>query len=160
MEETEFQSLREQVRKEISSLPQTGADEFVSNLGGVMAEIYRESARKANARGIWENCESQLRLCAFNAWGEYRSVDTFARQVLRLGYAYPELKLLVSRQMKEEMRHAEIYRKAAAEMGGEDPFVLPVPTDLFRMMDLYDRSQRTSSSRSSARSSARSRGPS
>jgi hypothetical protein len=139
MEEAEFQSLREKIRRDLAGLPQGNEPaEFVINLGQTLDGIYRESARRANASGVWKKLESQLRLCTFNAWGEYRSVDTFARQILRLGYRYPELRLVVSQQMKDEMRHAALYRKAAIGMGGQDPFLLPKPSDLFRMMDLYD----------------------
>ncbi|GBC82751.1 hypothetical protein HRbin10_01883 [bacterium HR10] len=112
------------LRKEFFGDIPVGIDphRFVALLDKRISEILEAWVDAYLTSGALETREQQLQLVYLSAWGELRSVDTFARQVERMGYAleYPELKLGVCRQLHDEMRHFKIYRDLALRMGGED----------------------------------------
>jgi hypothetical protein len=112
-------------------------DRFMEVLEKTLDEIYDEMTRKQTTAPEWNSLENQLFSIYWSAWGEYRSADTFARQVVRVGYEYPELKVMVARQTSDEMRHYLLYRDCALKMGGKEILHLPKPNYL-RMFDLYD----------------------
>ncbi len=95
---------------------------FVALLDKRISEILEQWVEAYLTGGALETPEAQLHLIYLSGWGELRSVDTFARQVEKMGYAldYPELKLGVCRQLHDEMRHFKIYRNLALRMGGQD----------------------------------------
>jgi len=96
------------------------ADQFLAQLEDRLDAIMSEGAQLIVQHLPWEALETQLNTCYFNAWGEIRSVDTFARQVERIGPRYPDLKHVVVQQMADEMRHFKLYNAAAVKMGGQD----------------------------------------
>ncbi len=96
------------------------ADQFVAQLEERLDVIMSEGAQLIVQYLPWDALETQLNTCYFNAWGEIRSVDTFARQVERIGTRYPDLKHVVVQQMADEMRHFKLYNAAAVKMGGEE----------------------------------------
>lgn len=109
------------VRRIFDDLPVgVSADEFVSALGERLDAIMSEAAGFIVEHLPWDAVETQLNTCYFNAWGEIRSVDTFARQVERIGARYPDLKHVVVQQMADEMRHFKLYNAAAVKMGGPE----------------------------------------
>jgi hypothetical protein len=112
-------------------------ERFMQILEKTLDGIYDEMTRKQTTSPDWNSVENQLFSIYWNAWGEYRSADTFARQVIRVGYEYPELKVMVARQTSDEMRHYLLYRDAAFKMGGKEILEVPRPNYL-RMFDLYD----------------------
>ena len=104
--------------------------EFVANLDARLNEIIQSGVKELVATVPWNTIESQLFACYYSAWGETRSADTFATQVEMMGNDYPILKLGVSRQIHDEMRHFVLYRDCALKMGGERMYSKPVPTRL------------------------------
>ncbi|RMG47184.1 MAG: hypothetical protein D6723_16375 [Acidobacteria bacterium] len=97
-------------------------NDFVKRLDVRISEILEGWVDEYLTSGALESPEAQLHLVYLSGWGELRSVDTFARQIEKMGYAvdYPELKLGVCRQLHDEMRHFKLYRSLALKMGGED----------------------------------------
>jgi len=130
------------LRPLFDDLPTDGpADQFVARLGERLDALMSEVVQAIVAALPWNRVEIQLNLCYFNAWGEIRSVDTFARQVERIGTRYPDLKHVVVQQMGDEMRHFKLYNAAAIRMGGQD--VLSTSAEekagsLFRMFEYCD----------------------
>jgi hypothetical protein len=96
------------------------ADQFLTRLEERLDAIMSEGVQLIVRSLPLERVEVQLNICYFNAWGEIRSVDTFARQVERIGARYPDLKHVVVQQMADEMRHFKLYNAAAVKMGGQD----------------------------------------
>jgi hypothetical protein len=126
-----------------SDLP-VGIDpsQFVANLDARLDEIIHGGVNEVAGKAPWNTIESQIFACYYSAWGETRSADTFALQVERMRNRYPVLKLGVSRQLHDEMRHFILYRDCALKLGGQD--VLETDPDqiagsLMRMFDFCDR---------------------
>jgi hypothetical protein len=85
-----------------------------------------------------DTIEKQLEMCYFNAWGEIRSVDTFARQIMGLGANHVELKRGLCRQIHEEIEHFKLYRECGLRMGGVDMMTLAPPRASIEMFDYCD----------------------
>jgi hypothetical protein len=85
-----------------------------------------------------DTMEKQLEMCYFNAWGELRSVDTFALQIKGLGTNQVDLKRGLCRQIHEEIEHFKFYRNCALKMGGRDVMELPPPQVSLNMFDYCD----------------------
>ncbi|RMG51807.1 MAG: ferritin-like domain-containing protein [Acidobacteria bacterium] len=85
-----------------------------------------------------DTLEKQLEMCYFNAWGELRSVDTFAQQIKALGTRHVDLKRGLCRQIHEEIEHFKYYRQCALQMGGQDMMNLPPPEVSLKMFDYCD----------------------
>jgi hypothetical protein len=116
-------------------------DQFVADLDRILDATLSEGVQKLIGPGSWDTVEKQINACYFNAWGEIRSADTFARQIEKMGCRYPSFKLGVARQLHDEMRHFYLYRDCAIAMGGED--VLKTDSDkiahsLMAMFDFVD----------------------
>jgi hypothetical protein len=131
--------LREDV---FSDLP-VGIDpsEFVANLDGRLNEIIQGGVKELVGTVPWNTIESQLFACYYSAWGETRSADTFAKQVEMMRNDYPILKLGVSRQIHDEMRHFVLYRDCALKMGGVDVLetsATEIAGSLMKMFDFCD----------------------
>ncbi|RMG44209.1 MAG: ferritin-like domain-containing protein [Acidobacteria bacterium] len=115
------------------------ANEFISALDKVLDDVLGKVSEAFVTRSPWDTLEKQLQMCYYNAWGEIRSADTFARQIEKIGFDYPELKLNVARQLHDEMRHFKMYRDCAFKMGGKkDVFETPEAKPLFNMFEHYD----------------------
>jgi hypothetical protein len=84
-----------------------------------------------------------LAICCYLAWGEIRSVDTFTRQAVQLGFDRPRLRLLLSKQIYEEMVHHQMFREAAIKIGGVDPLHVTPPAAIMRMFEAYDQANGT-----------------
>jgi rubrerythrin len=115
------------------------ANEFIGALDNVLDDILGKVSEAFVTKNPWDTIEKQLQMCYYNAWGEIRSADTFARQIEKIAFDYPELKLNVARQLHDEMRHFKMYRDCAFQMGGEkDVFQTPEAKPLFNMFEHYD----------------------
>lgn len=115
--------------------------DFVNRLEERLDAIMMGGVRMMVEHLPWDSLQVQLNVCYFNAWGEIRSADTFARQIERIGIRYPELKLVLARQLEDEMRHFMLFQTAALEMGGVD--VLTTSSEeragsLYRMFQYCD----------------------
>jgi hypothetical protein len=111
---------------------------FVQKIEETLDTIYTEAARSSISDPSWEAVECLVQSCAWTGWGEYRSSETFARQVIRLGTDFAVLKEMVARQTHDEMRHFFLYRECIQKMSGKDLLTMPKPPALFAMFDLYD----------------------
>ena len=100
----------------------TDPNRFVAALDERLDGILKPIVVEYLTAGSWDTLEQQVQQAYFAAWGEIRSVDTFARQVEKLGYAreYPALKVGVCRQLYDEMRHFKLYRDFALRLGMQD----------------------------------------
>jgi len=100
----------------------TDANRFVAALDKRLDSILAPIVEDYLTSGPWDTLEQQVQQAYFAAWGEIRSVDTFARQIEKLGYAreYPELKVGVCRQLNDEMRHFKLYRDLGLRLGMKD----------------------------------------
>lgn len=114
------------------------AREFVAELDRRFDQIYERSVNRYYKAPLWDLPGVQLAICCYLAWGEIRSVDTFTRQAVQLGFDYPQLRLLLSKQIYEEMIHHQLFRKAAIKMGSVDPLKIPQPTAIMAMFNAYD----------------------
>jgi hypothetical protein len=112
--------------------------EFVQKMDKRLDELILEGTRQ-NVNAIWDTLDRQLIACVAQGWGEIRSVDTFARQLLKMGTTNPDLKLRVSRQLHDEMRHYKMYRDCAAVMSGRDVVIESAPEKgLMGLFDYFD----------------------
>jgi hypothetical protein len=111
---------------------------FVQKIEEILDEIYIEAARSSIMDPAWEGPECLLQSCAWTGWGEYRSSDTFARQVMKLDTSQTMLKEMVARQTYDEMHHFFLYRDCIQKMSSKDLCEMPKPPALFAMFDLYD----------------------
>lgn len=114
------------------------AGTFVSSLDTLFDRIYEDAVERYYKAPPWDLPGVRLAICCFLAWGEVRSVDVFTRQAVELGYDYPELRLLLSKQIYEEMVHHQMFRKAAIKMGGVDPLAVQAPSGIMAMFDAYN----------------------
>jgi hypothetical protein len=134
------QEARGLARDLFGDLPLGGdPDAFVARLDERLDELILETTEKIIGYEPWDTPERQLVACALQGWGEIRSADTFARQIMKLGCEHPELKLLVSRQLHDEMRHYWLYRDCARKMADRDA-MLEIPPDprLIQLFDYFD----------------------
>jgi hypothetical protein len=131
---------RETVRERYLSHISVNADPvaFVDGIEKALDEIYVAAARSSISDPAWEAVECLVQSCAWTGWGEYRSADTFARQVLKLDADLAVLKEMVARQTHDEMRHFFLYRDCIQKMSGKELRTMPRPPALFAMFDLYD----------------------
>ncbi len=111
---------------------------FVASLDMLFDRIYEDAVERYYKAPPWDLPGVQLAICCYLAWGEVRSVDVFTRQAVELGFDYPELRLLLSKQIYEEMVHHQMFRKAALTMSGVDPLTVPPPTGIMAMFDAYN----------------------
>lgn len=133
---------RGELRRIFDDLPVgVPADHFLARLEERLDAIMSEGVSRILEALPVGDLQVQLNICYFNAWGEIRSVDTFAQQVIRLGTRYPDLKHVVVRQMEDEMRHFKLYDAAAVRMGGQ-PVLETSPQEkagsLYRMFAYCD----------------------
>jgi hypothetical protein len=112
--------------------------DFVGRLDQRLDEILREMVLRNLTGNAWDTTEKQIQACYFNAWGEIRSADSFARQVRQMGARYPMLKLRVAKQMHDEMRHYTMYRDCALRMGGKDILETEPVQEFMAMFDYCD----------------------
>jgi hypothetical protein len=125
-----------------SDLP-VGIDpsEFVANMDSRLNDVLQEGVKELVGLVPWDTIESQIFACYYSAWGETRSADTFSRQVEMMRNDYPVLKLGVSRQIHDEMRHFVLYRDCAMKLGGKDVLETraeEIAGSLMRMFDFCD----------------------
>jgi hypothetical protein len=113
-------------------------DDFVQRLDQRLDEILREMVLQNLTGNAWDTVEKQIEACYFNAWGEIRSVDSFARQVRKMGRQYPVLKVRVAKQAHDEMRHYTMYRDCARRMGGKDILETEPVGEFMAMFDYCD----------------------
>ena len=116
--------------------PDTEPGQLVKRLDDRIQEILQEGVNRFFQP--LDTIEKQLDMCYFNAWGEIRSVDTFARQIMGLGANHVELKRGLCRQIHEEIEHFKLYRECAIRMGGQDMMTLPPPKASIEMFDYCD----------------------
>jgi hypothetical protein len=119
--------------------PGLEAAAFVSSVEERLNTILSGMVQKNLTAFPWDTVEMQIQACTFNAWGEIRSADTFARQITRLGVRHPHLKLRVAKQLHDEMRHFFLYRDCAIKMGGPDILETEPVEAFMKMFDYCDR---------------------
>jgi hypothetical protein len=115
------------------------AREFVAELDRRFDRIYNESVERYFKAPPWDLPGIPLAICCYLAWGEVRSVDTFTRQAAQLGFDRPQLRLMLSKQIYEEMIHHLMFREAAIKMGGVDPLKISQPPAIVAMFESYDK---------------------
>lgn len=117
------------------------AEEFISRLDERLDALVLAAARRGTA-DPWDTLEKQLVVGASQAWGETRSAETFARQIIKLGFNHPELKVAVARQLHEEMNHFAIFQDCFSKMGVKD-ILKEIPPEQ-HLMDFFDYCDRVS----------------
>lgn len=123
----------------LADLSLGGSDrEFVARLDERFNQIYQEAVERYYQSPPWDLPGVQLAVCCYLAWGEVRSVETFTKQAVQLGFERPRLRLLLSKQIYEEMVHHQMFREAAIKMGGVDPLRVPQPSSIMEIFDRYD----------------------
>jgi hypothetical protein len=118
--------------------PRSDPKSFVAAMDQRLDGILSQMVKKNLTDFPWNTVEKQIKACTFNAWGEIRSADTFARQISRLGSDHPHLKLRVSKQLHDEMRHFFLYRDCAIAMGGPDILETEPVEAFMKMFDYCD----------------------
>jgi hypothetical protein len=114
-------------------------DQFVARLDKRLDDLILETTERMIGYQPWDTPERQLAACVSQGWGEIRSADTFARQIRKLGTRYPELKLLVAKQLHDEMRHYKMYKDCAIKMAGKDVMAeIPPEPRLMKLFDYFD----------------------
>lgn len=133
-------ALIEEIRQEyLADLPLDGsAHEFVSKLDKRVNQAYEDAVDRYYKAPPWDVPGVLLAITCYFAWGEVRSVETFSRQALELGFDKPRLRLLLSKQIYEEMVHYQLFREAAIGIGGVDPIKVTQSSNLMSMFDSYD----------------------
>lgn len=141
MGNTSQTTIAEGIRQEfLADLPLAGTSRaFVAELDSRFNQIYEKSVDRYFKDPPWDLPGVQLAICCYLAWGEVRSVDTFTRQAVQLGFDRPRLRLLLSKQIYEEMVHHQMFREAAIKMGGVDPLKVTPPPALMTIFEAYDR---------------------
>lgn len=114
------------------------AHEFVSRLDKRLNMIYDEAVNQYYKAPPWDMPGVLLAITCYFAWGEVRSVESFSRQATELGFEKPRLRLLLSKQIYEEMVHYQMFREAAIAIGGVDPIKVKQSEALLSMFDAYD----------------------
>lgn len=134
------QPLRSEIFDEyLADLNLGGSDrEFVTRLDARFNQIYEEAVERYYQSPPWDMPGVQLAVCCYLAWGEVRSVETFTRQAVQIGFERPRLRLLLSKQIYEEMVHHQMFREAAIKMGGVDPLRVPQPAGIMEVFDRYE----------------------
>jgi hypothetical protein len=112
--------------------------EFVSKLDKRVNRAYEEAVDRYYKAPPWDAPGVLLAITCYFAWGEARSVETFSRQAMELGFDKPRLRLLLSKQIYEEMVHYQLFREAAIGIGGVDPIKVKQSQNLMAMFDSYD----------------------
>ncbi|MGH9928501.1 MAG: hypothetical protein ACREA9_04630, partial [Pyrinomonadaceae bacterium] len=115
------------------------SQEFVARLDTRFNQVYEEAVERYYKAPPWDLPGVQLAICCYLAWGEVRSVETFTRQAAELGFDRPRLRLLLSKQIYEEMIHHQMFREAAIKMGGVDPLRVAQPAAMMEVFDCYDK---------------------
>ena len=117
------------------------ANRFVAALDVRLDEILKPIVVDYLTAAPWDTLEKQVEQAYFAAWGEIRSVDTFARQIEKFGYArkYPALKIGVCRQLNDEMRHFKLYRDFAIRLGMQDILEQPAHPSFELQFDYCDK---------------------
>jgi hypothetical protein len=113
-------------------------NQFVADLDRILDETLSEGVQRLIGPGSWDTVEKQINACYFNAWGEIRSTDTFAREIETMGRRYPSFKLGVARQLHDEMRHFFLYQDCAMRMGGEDVLRTDPDKIAHSLMGMFD----------------------
>ena len=133
-------SIAAQVREDyLSDLLLTGSTRgFVNELDRRFDRLYQESVDRYYKAPPWDLPGVQLAICCYFAWGHARTVDTFTRQAMKLGFDWPRLHLLLSRQIYEEMVHHQLFRQAAIKLGGIDPIHVRQPAAIKAICKAYD----------------------
>lgn len=133
-------ALVEEIRLEyLADLSLNGSShEFVSKLDKRLTKAYEESVERYYKAPPWDMPGVLLAITCYFAWGEVRSVETFSRQATELGFEKPRLRLLLCKQIYEEMVHYQMFREAAIEIGGVDPIKIKQSPALMSMFDAYD----------------------
>src|SRR5205085_6546435 len=133
-------ALIEEVRREyLADLPlDRSAHEFVSKIDKKLDQAYEEAVDRYYKAPPWDMPGVLLAICCYFAWGEVRSVETFSRQAIELGFDKPRLRLLLSKQIYEEMVHYQMFREAAIKIGGVDPIKVKQSENLMAMFNSYD----------------------
>jgi hypothetical protein len=112
--------------------------DFVSRLDERLNQVYEEAVERYYKAPPWDLPGVLLAICCYFAWGEVRSVETFSRQAVDLGFGMPRLRLLLSKQIYEEMVHYQMFREAAIAIGGVDPIKVRQSPTLMSMFNAYD----------------------
>lgn len=129
-------NIREEYLQDFSFAGST--ETFVASLDSLFDLIYEDAVERYYKSPPWDLPGVQLAICCFLSWGEVRSVDVFTRQAVELGFDYPDLRLLLSKQIYEEMVHHQMFRRAAIKIGGVDPLTVPPPAGIMSMFDAYN----------------------
>lgn len=137
MNDTLTQTIRDGYLQTLSY--QGTARAFVAELDQRFDHIYADAVARYYRDPPWDIPGVTLAICCYLAWGEVRSVDVFTRQAVQLGFDRPRLRLLLSKQIYEEMVHHQMFRKAAIKMSGVDPLNITPPPAIMAMFDAYDR---------------------
>ena len=111
---------------------------FVSILDKRLNQVYEDAVERYYKDPPWDMPGVLLAICCYFAWGEARSVESFSRQAMELGFDKPRLRLLLSKQIYEEMVHYQMFREAAIKIGGVDPMKVKQSENLMAMFDSYD----------------------
>jgi hypothetical protein len=111
------------------------AEEFIGEFDRRLDRAVLDAAKRATA-DPWDTLGKQLIVGASQAWGETRSAETFARQILKLRFDHPELKAAVGRQLHEEMNHFMIFQDCFNRMGVKD-ILKEIPPEQ-HLMDFFD----------------------
>jgi hypothetical protein len=114
------------------------AEEFIRVLDERLDQILQAAVKQNVTDQPWDTIEKQLQACYFNAWGEIRSADTFARQIRAMGSHFPVLKARVAKQLHDEMRHYFMYQDCAYKMGGVEVTSTPPVEPFLKMFDYCD----------------------
>lgn len=135
----DLEHITEEVRQRLATLRLDGtAQEFINQLDRSFDEIYSEAVARFYVAPPWDMPGVQSAICCYLAWGEMRSVETFTLQATQLGFARPRLRLLLSKQIYEEMVHHQMFREAAIKMVGVDPLNVSQPAAIMEMFESYD----------------------
>jgi hypothetical protein len=132
--------LVDEVRREyLAELPLDGsAHDFVLRLDKKLDLAYEQAVDRYYKAPPWDMPGVLVAICCYFAWGEARSVESFSRQAIALGFEKPRLRLLLSKQIYEEMVHYQMFREAAIKIGGVDPIKVKQSENLMAMFDSYD----------------------
>lgn len=140
MQNPKLKTLAEEIRQEyLADLSLDGsAHEFVARLDKRITQAYEEAVARYYKAPPLDMPGVLVTICCYFAWGEGRSVESFTRQAIELGLEKPRLRLLLSKQIYEEMIHYQMFREAAIEIGGVDPMKVEQSQSLLAMFDAYD----------------------
>src|SRR5215468_8792888 len=103
-------ALTDEIRQEyLADLPLVGQEhEFVTKLDEQITQAYEDAVARYYKAPPWDLPGVLVAICCYFAWGEARSVESFSRQAMELGLEKPRLRLLLSKQIYEEMVHYQM----------------------------------------------------